>query len=109
MFLVTTGPRGTLRSYFKDFPVNVAAKSGTAQQSSKRSEHTTFVAFAPLEDPQISVCVIIPFGNGTTGPAPKVAKSRHIWIFKVGLWVRTEKLWHFTSLIAKSCSNIVFD
>ncbi|MFR5772637.1 MAG: penicillin-binding transpeptidase domain-containing protein [Lachnospirales bacterium] len=50
MFLVTTGPRGTLRSYFKDFPVNVAAKSGTAQQSSKRSEHTTFVAFAPLED-----------------------------------------------------------
>lgn len=74
MFLVTTGPRGTLRNYFKDFPVDVAAKSGTAQQSSKRSEHTTFVAFAPLEDPQISVCVIIPFGNGTTGPAPKVAK-----------------------------------
>lgn len=74
MFLVANGPKGTLRSYFKDFPVTVAAKSGTAQQSSLRSEHTTFVAFAPLEDPQISVCVIIPFGNGTTGPAPKVAK-----------------------------------
>ena len=74
MFLVTTGPRGTLRSYFKDFPVNVAAKSGTAQQSSKRSEHTTFVAFAPLEDPQIQY-VLLFLWNGTTGPAPKVAKA----------------------------------
>lgn len=75
MRLVTQGERGTLRKYFADFPVTVAAKSGTAQESSYRSEHTTFVCFAPYEDPQISVAVIIPYGNNTTGPAPTVAKA----------------------------------
>lgn len=75
MRLVTQGSRGTLRSYFTDFPVTVAAKSGTAQESDYRSEHTTFVGFAPYEDPQISVSVIIPYGNNSTGPAPTIAKA----------------------------------
>lgn len=75
MRLVTQGERGTLRKYFADFPITVAAKSGTAQESSYRSEHTTFVCFAPYENPQISVAVIIPYGNNTTGPAPTVAKA----------------------------------
>ncbi len=75
MRLVTQGSRGTLRSYFTDFPVTVAAKSGTAQESDYRSEHTTFVGFAPYEDPQISVAVIIPYGNNSTGPAPTIAKA----------------------------------
>lgn len=76
MYLVTTGDRGTLRNSFADFPVSVAAKSGTAQESSKRSEHTTLVAFAPYESPQISVSVMIPYGNdSSTAPAPTVAKA----------------------------------
>jgi cell division protein FtsI/penicillin-binding protein 2 len=75
MRLVTQGTKGTLRKYFADFPINVAGKSGTAQEASYRSEHTTFVGFAPYEDPQISVAVIIPYGNNTTGPAPTVAKA----------------------------------
>lgn len=76
MYLVTTGDRGTLRNSFADFPVGVAAKSGTAQESSKRSEHTTLVAFAPYESPQISVSVMIPYGNdSSTAPAPTVAKA----------------------------------
>jgi cell division protein FtsI/penicillin-binding protein 2 len=75
MLLVTQGEKGTLRKYFKDFPINVAGKSGTAQESSYRSEHTTFVGFAPYENPQISVAVIIPYGNNTTGPAYTVAKN----------------------------------
>ena len=76
MYLVTSGDRGTLRNSFADFPVSVAAKSGTAQESSKRSEHTTLVAFAPYESPQISVSVMIPYGNdSSTAPAPTVAKA----------------------------------
>lgn len=75
MRLVTQGERGTLRKYFDGFPITVAAKSGTAQESSYRSEHTTFACFAPYEDPQISVAVIIPYGNNSTGPAPTVAKA----------------------------------
>lgn len=76
MYLVTTGDKGTLRNSFNDFPVEVAAKSGTAQESEKRSEHTIFVAFAPYDNPQISISVLIPYGNDSaTSPAPTVAKA----------------------------------
>ena len=76
MYLVTSGEKGTLKNTFKDFPINVAAKSGTAQESDKRSEHTIFVAFAPYENPQISISVLIPYGNDSaTAPAPTVAKA----------------------------------
>ncbi|MDO5388477.1 MAG: penicillin-binding transpeptidase domain-containing protein [Clostridia bacterium] len=76
MNLVTNGEKGTLRNSFKDYPVNVAAKSGTAQESQKRSEHTIFVAFAPYESPEISISVLIPYGNNaSTAPAPTVAKE----------------------------------
>ena len=75
MLQVTQGKNGTLKKYFENFPIDVAAKSGTAQESSKRSEHTTFVAFAPYQDPEISVAVIIPFGTNDTGPAYQVGKD----------------------------------
>lgn len=75
MLQVTQGKNGTLKKYFENYPIDVAAKSGTAQESSKRSEHTTFVAFAPYQDPEISVAVIIPFGTNDTGPAYQVGKD----------------------------------
>jgi cell division protein FtsI/penicillin-binding protein 2 len=91
MLLVTKGESGTLRKVFSDYSVNVAAKSGTAQQSTKRSEHTTFVAFAPYEDPQISIAIFIPFGNGDTSPAPKVAKSVISEYLKLDIVPQTKK------------------
>ncbi len=75
MLLVTNGPKGTLRTVFRDFPVNVAAKSGTAQESLSRSSHTWFVGFAPYEDPQIAVTVMIPFGEASTSPAAVVGRN----------------------------------
>lgn len=75
MLAVTKGQSGTLRSVFSDLPIDVAAKSGTAQESNARSEHTIFVGFAPYDDPQISVSVIIPFGNDRSAPAANVAKT----------------------------------
>lgn len=75
MYLVTSGSSGTLRNAFKDFPVKVAAKSGTAQQSSVRSDHTFFVGFVPYDEPQISISISIPYGNDTSQPAPTVAKK----------------------------------
>ena len=75
MRLVTQGPKGTLRTAFKDFPIDVAAKSGTAQQSQLRSDHTLFVGFAPYENPQISIAVMVPFGDSSVSPAPAIAKE----------------------------------
>ena len=75
MRLVTQGSRGTLRNTFRDFPITVAGKSGTAQQSKTRSDHTLFVGFAPFENPQISVAVMVPFGDSSLAPAQEVAKD----------------------------------
>ena len=75
MNLVTNGTRGTLRYSFVNFPVNVAAKTGTAEEDKNRSSHTWLVCFAPYEDPQIAITVMIPFGEGSGSPAPEVAKA----------------------------------
>lgn len=75
MLGVTQGASGTLKSSFKDFPVAVAAKSGTAQESEKRSEHTIFVGFAPYDNPQIAISVLIPYGNDNSVPAASISKT----------------------------------
>ena len=75
MYLVTSGEKGTLKKFFDGFPIKVAGKSGTAQQSTYRKEHTVFVGFAPYDDPQIAITVLIPFGYDSTSPAYSVAKG----------------------------------
>lgn len=75
MWLVTNGAKGTLRGIFDDLPVDVAAKTGTAEEDKNRSSHTWFVCFAPYDDPQIAITVMIPFGEGSGTPAPAVAKA----------------------------------
>jgi cell division protein FtsI/penicillin-binding protein 2 len=62
MRLVTEpGVGGTGISAFRNFPVRVAGKTGTAEQTPLRFSHTAFGAFAPLEDPQIAIYVNVPF------------------------------------------------
>lgn len=75
MLLVTQGSKGTLRNVFKDFPIDVAAKSGTAEENKNLSSHVWFVGFAPYDDPQIAVTVMIPFGDITGSPAAVVARN----------------------------------
>lgn len=75
MRLVTQGRSGTLRHVFNDFPIDVAAKSGTAEESENKSSHVWFVGFAPYDDPQIAVTVMIPFGDVTGSPAAVTAKN----------------------------------
>lgn len=75
MYAVTTGENGTLRSVFKDFPIKVAAKSGTAEEGKNRASHVWFTGFAPYDDPQIAVTVLIPFGDASGSPAAVVAKN----------------------------------
>lgn len=75
MRLVTEGSSGTLRTVFKDFPISVATKSGTAQEDLSRSSHAWFVGFAPYDDPQISVTVMMPFGDFPGAPSAVVGKN----------------------------------
>ncbi len=57
MRLVIT--EGSVGRYFTDFPIAVAAKTGTAQTDagSKYSDNGAFVCYAPYESPEIAVVV----------------------------------------------------
>ena len=48
---------GTAYSTFKNYPVSVAAKTGTAQGARNSSDHGAFVCYAPADDPQIAVAI----------------------------------------------------
>ncbi len=69
MLLVTEGPYGTA-AWLYDPRMHVAGKTGTAQNP-HGEDHALFVAFAPFDDPQIAVAVIIENGeHGSTAAAP---------------------------------------
>ena len=53
---------GTARANFSDYPIAIAAKTGTAETGSASSENTTFIAYGPYENPEIAVAVVIDHG-----------------------------------------------
>ncbi len=62
------------KSYYKNFEIEVAGKTGTAQESNSRPNHALFVSYAPYENPEISVVVRI--ANGYTSDyAAQIAKE----------------------------------
>ncbi len=50
------------KAYFADYPIGVAGKTGTAEQSKTRPNHALFVCYAPYDSPQIAVATRIAFG-----------------------------------------------
>ncbi len=48
--------------YYEDMPVNVAGKTGTAQENKNRANHALFVGYAPYEKPEIAVATRVAFG-----------------------------------------------
>ena len=53
---------GTGSRVFADYPITVGGKTGTAE-TPKGADHTVFIAFAPYENPEIAVAVIIEHGK----------------------------------------------
>ena len=58
--LTTTG---SLAPYFKDCVVDAGAKTGTAQVSKDTKNNGVFVCFAPYDDPEIAVSIVIEQGG----------------------------------------------
>ncbi len=50
------------KSYYSNLDVNVAGKTGTAQESTSHPNHALFVSYAPYEDPEIGVVVRVANG-----------------------------------------------
>ncbi len=54
---------GTASAYLFDYPIKVAAKTGTAQHGSGfTSDNASFVAYAPADDPQVAIAIYVEQG-----------------------------------------------
>lgn len=80
MLAVTSEVGGTGYKYFSDAAYKVAGKTGTAQNgridssgNSDRSDHGTFIAYAPADNPEVAIAVVME--NGTSTPAGEVARA----------------------------------
>jgi len=58
------------------FPVTVAGKTGTGQTPRGANyHHAWFTGYAPVEDPQVVVAVLIEYGGSATQVAIPVARD----------------------------------
>lgn len=81
---IHTGMRGVVErmSYYADLGVNVAGKTGTAEQSERHPNHALFVSYAPYENPEISVTVRIANGYSSSYAA-QTAKDIYTYYYKL--------------------------
>lgn len=75
MYMTNHVPGGTAYNTFKDFPIKTAGKTGTAtfrenQNEVGRQAYGVYVSFAPFDDPELAVCVVIYDGLGGGYAAP---------------------------------------
>ncbi|BAL84109.1 putative peptidoglycan glycosyltransferase [Selenomonas ruminantium subsp. lactilytica TAM6421] len=70
---------GTAASIFKGFPIEIAGKTGTAENPHGR-DHGWFVAYGPFGDPNIVVAVIVEQGGfGSQSAVPIGRKILEAW------------------------------
>lgn len=74
MYNVANSPAGTSFKDFGSFQVKVAAKTGTAQMGEGVTNNGVFICYAPYDDPEIAVAVVIEKGGAGSAVAP-VAKE----------------------------------
>ncbi|GGW77162.1 penicillin-binding protein 2 [Alteromonas halophila] len=96
MKLVVSGEEGTARHAFSDTPYQSAGKTGTAQlfsiaQGEKYKEeevderlrdNALYVGFAPYEDPELSLTVVIENAGGGSSNAAPVARRMMDFYFR---------------------------
>lgn len=67
----------TSKTSFQDAKYKAAGKTGTAQTSLTKTPHSWFVSFAPVENPQVAIAVVVEHGgiNGLGGHVSLVARK----------------------------------
>lgn len=71
--MVLAATRGTAASCFRKAAYTVACKTGTAQVAQNRSDHGVFIAYAPVESPEVAIAVVVE--NGTSAASMQVART----------------------------------
>lgn len=83
--IVRAGMRQTVTSGSAEkllgLPVTSAGKTGTAQWSTIKPPHAWFTAFAPYENPEISITVLVEEGEEGSRISLDIAKEFMMWYF----------------------------
>ena len=72
---------GSARS-LGDLPVSVAGKTGTAQFGSEDKTHAWFVSYAPYENPELAMVILVEGGGEGSSSAVPVTKEVYKWYFE---------------------------
>ncbi len=62
-------------------PVEAAGKTGTAQWSSKKAPHAWFIGFAPYDNPEVAITVLVEEGVEGSAIAVPIAKDILNWYY----------------------------
>lgn len=68
--------------YLSDLPIKAAGKTGTAESGKNKLPHSWFTVFAPYEDPQIVITILIENGGEGSSTAVPIAKEILSWYFR---------------------------
>lgn len=72
--MIAVGKTGTARASFANAPYTIASKTGTAQTGiSGQSDHGTFIAYAPADNPEVAIAVVAE--NGTSSASAWIARQ----------------------------------
>ncbi len=81
---------GTSSAVFSDFPINVCSKTGSAQVNSG-SANGVFASYAPYENPQIAIAVVIENAGSGSALAP-IAREIYEKYFDIGQLYPSDRL-----------------
>ncbi|OGF46890.1 hypothetical protein A2533_02005 [Candidatus Falkowbacteria bacterium RIFOXYD2_FULL_35_9] len=62
-------------------PVSVAGKTGTAQWGTDKVPHAWFTSFAPYENPELVLTILIEEGEEGSVTAVPIAREFYNWYF----------------------------
>ncbi|HHT97634.1 MAG TPA: hypothetical protein GXZ90_07045 [Clostridiales bacterium] len=82
IYNVANAEGGSVYNIYKDFPLEIAAKTGTAEISKTKPNHAWFVSYAPFDNPEISLVVAIPNGY-TSGNAAELGKEIYEYYYNI--------------------------
>ena len=91
MGMSATTQEGGTASYFAGLPKPIAGKTGTAENSHGR-DHGLFVAYGPVDDPELVVfCIVEQGGFGSIAAGPIVYKAFEEFFQEKGYMPRPDK------------------
>ncbi len=80
MIAVVNGKDSSIKFLYENQGLKVAGKTGTAQENKNRPNHALFISYAPYDDPEITMTVVVRNGY-TSANAAEIARDIYKYYF----------------------------